>query len=602
MAVVLSCNEIGKSHGARKLFDSLSFTVEDGRRIGVIGPNGSGKTTLLRILAGLEMPDSGVRSVRKLAKVAYVPQDSVFEPGSTVRRVMDAAMADSPLDEAEREVRIGIALGKVGFSGAASLTSALSGGWKKRLSIASQLVGEPDLLLLDEPTNHLDLDGIEWLERLLAAESFACVFVSHDRYFLENVAQEVAEINKVFPDGLFRCGGRYSSFLERREDCLAALSKQQEALANRVRREIEWLRRGPKARTGKSRARIDSAGRMIDELAEVEARGRSGVAALDFTASERKTKRLAVAEKASKALGGETLFRDLDFVLSPGTRLGVVGPNGSGKTTLLRVILGELAPDSGSVTRAANLRAAALDQHRGHLNAEDTLRRTLAPEGDSVQFRGQPMHVAAWAKRFLFQIEQLEQPVSTLSGGERARAAIARLMTEEADLLTLDEPTNDLDIPTLEALEETLLEFPGALVLITHDRYLLDRVCTSIIGLDGDGEAHLYADYLQWEQSREERRRNRATAVRPKPAEAASDVAEKKARKLSYHEQREWDAMEDRILEAEQALESALEEMNNPDGVADPTILIARNSRMDQAQSEVDRLYARWAELEDKVS
>ncbi|MCB1019965.1 MAG: ABC-F family ATP-binding cassette domain-containing protein [Bryobacterales bacterium] len=600
MAVVLSCNEIGKSHGARKLFDSLSLTVDDGQRLGLIGPNGSGKTTLLRILAGLETADSGVRSVRKLAKVGYVPQDSVFPDGSTVRGVMQESLADAPLDEVEREVRIGVALGKVGFTDDSAPTASLSGGWKKRLSIAAQLVREPDLLLLDEPTNHLDLEGIEWLEKLLAGENFACVFVSHDRYFLENVAQEVAEVNKVFPDGLFRAAGSYSTFLEKREDHLAALQKQQDALANRVRREIEWLRRGPKARTGKSRARIDSAGRMIDELGEAEARSRGGVATIDFTASERKTKRLAAAEGVAKAMDGRTLFRDLDFVLMPGSRLGIVGPNGSGKTTLLRVILGELQPDAGEVQRAANLRKVALDQHRTRLNPNEPLRRALAPDGDTVQFRGQPVHVAGWAKRFLFQAEQLDQPVATLSGGERARAAIARLMTEEADILTLDEPTNDLDIPTLEALEETLLEFPGALVLITHDRYLLDRVCNSVIGLDGDGEAGQYADYLQWEQARDERRKSRVVD-KPKPV-AAAPQPEKKARKLSYHEQREWDAMEGRILEAETELEAATEAMNNPDGVSDPKVLMDRHARMEKAQAEVDQLYARWAELEEKVS
>ena len=599
MAVVLSANGIGKSHGARKLFENLSLTVEDGQRLGLIGPNGSGKTTLLRILAGLETSDSGVRSVRKLAKVGYVPQDAVFEASITVRRVMEEALADSPHEAAERDVKIGVALGKVGFTSEITLAGALSGGWQKRLSIAMQLVREPDLLLLDEPTNHLDLDGIEWLERLLASESFACVFVSHDRYFLENVAHEVAEINKVFPEGLFRAAGRYSVFLERREDYLAALSKQQEALANRVRREIEWLRRGPKARTGKSRARIDSAGRLIEELAETEARGRGGAASIDFTASERRTKRLVAAEGVSKAMDGRALFRDLDFVLSPGARLGIVGPNGSGKTTLLRVILGELEPDAGSIERAANLRKVSLDQHRSKLNPGETLRRALAPDGDTVQFRGQPVHVAGWAKRFLFQVEQLEQPVSTLSGGERARAAIARLMTEEADILALDEPTNDLDIPTLEALEETLLEFPGALVLITHDRYLLDRVCTSVIGLDGDGEARQYGDYLQWERERDERRRIRAIAAKPNTT-AASE--KKQQRKLSYHEQREWEAMERRILDAERELESALAAMNRTYGIADSAVIMSRHSRMEQAQAEVDRLYARWAELEEKVS
>ena len=600
MAVVLSASGISKSHGARRLFSGLTLTVDDGERLGLIGPNGSGKTTLLEILAGVQQPDAGERALRRLARVAYVPQDSVFPPEHTPRQVLENALRQTPLDEGERDVRVSVALSKVGFVDDSQPAATLSGGWRKRLAIAAELAKEPDLLLLDEPTNHLDIEGIEWLERLLSSERFASIFVTHDRYFLENCSTAVAEINRVFPDGLFRTTGNYSTFLERREEALNAQDKQREALATVVRREIEWLRRGPKARTGKSRARTDKAGRLIDELAEREDRARGGAAQIDFTASERKTKRLVSAESVSKSLGGKALFRSLSVVLSPGVRMGIVGPNGSGKSTLLKTILGELEPDAGRIRRADGLRLVTLDQHRSALDPERSLRRMLAPDGDEVQFRGRPVHVAGWAKRFLFREEQLEQPVSTLSGGERARAAIARLMLEEADLLALDEPTNDLDIPTLEALEDTLLDFPGALVLITHDRFLLDRVCTAVIGLDGDGEAGVYADYAQWEQVRDERRRARE---KPKAVPAQSAAASTdKPRKLSYMEQREWDSMEARILEAEAELAAATTSMNDPDGVSDPGLVRERHERLERAQAAVDELYARWSELEEKIS
>ncbi len=601
MAVVFSASEIGKSHGARRLFSGLTLSVEDGERLGLIGPNGSGKTTLLEILAGVQQPDQGERALRRLARVAYVPQDSVFPPHSTPHGVLEEALKETALEETEREIRISVALSKAGFTDDSVHCETLSGGWRKRLAIATELAKEPDLLLLDEPTNHLDLDGIEWLERLLVGERFASIFVTHDRYFLENCSTSVAEINPVFPEGLFRTIGNYSTFLERREEMLHAQDKQREALANVVRREIDWLRTGPKARTSKSRGRIEKAGRLIDDLAAREERARTGSTGLDFTASNRKTKRLVAAEGVSKSLGGNALFRDLSFVLSPGVRMGVVGPNGGGKSTLLKTILGRLEPDSGVIRRADGLRTVTLDQHRTALDPALSLRRMLAPHGDEIQFRGTPVHVVGWAKRFLFREEQLAQPVSSLSGGERARAAIAGLMLEEADLLALDEPTNDLDIPTLEALEETLIEFPGALVLITHDRFLLDRVCTAVIGLDGDGEAGVYADYQQWEAARDERRR---AAERPKaaPARATSSTQEKPAKKLSYMEQREWDAMEQRILEAESELEEAAAAMQDPEDMSDPAVVQQIHDRMEAAQAAVDSLYARWSELEEKIS
>src|SRR6266404_5162368 len=541
MALILSCQAIAKTYGARPLFENLPLSISDGDRIGLIGPNGSGKSTLLGILAGQIPPDSGTVSIRKLATVAYVAQQDDLPAGVTVREAMDPTP------------RTDVILGKAGFTDQNALVDSLSGGWKKRLAIARALLRNPDLLILDEPTNHLDLEGILWLERLLATAPFASLVVSHDRYFLENAANAMVELDRVYPDGMFRVDGNYSQFLVKKEEFLHAQAKHQDALENRVRREIEWLRRGPKARTTKSKARIDNAGRLMSELGDLSQRTSQRSMRIDFTGTDRRTKRLMEAEGVAKRLGGRELFEDLSFVLAPGTRVGLLGPNGSGKTTLLRLLAGELEPDTGTIRRADGAQILYFDQNREHLDPSQTLRRALAPEGDTVIFRGRPVHVAGWAARFLFHGEQLELPVSRLSGGEQARVLIARLMLRPADVLLLDEPTNDLDIPTLEVLEDNLLDFPGALVLVTHDRYLLDRVCTAIVGLDGQGGAGLFADTGQW--VREASRPPAAARESAPPPERER----KPPKKLSFIEKREWDQIEERILEAEEALRRAQE-------------------------------------------
>src|SRR6266850_768979 len=364
---------------------------------------------------------------------------------------------------------------------------------------ARELAAAPDILLMDEPTNHLDVAGILWLEDVLTERARAFVVVSHDRYFLEHVATRMLELNRVYPAGLFESEGSYSRFLARRDEALREQAAYQESLANTVRREIEWLRRGAKARSTKAKGRIKQAGRLIEELEDARARGLTASAGIDFTSSQRRTRRLLVARGLSASRGGRRLISDLDLIVTPGTRVGLIGPNGSGKTTLLEVLAGVVPPDAGEIERADDLRIVRFEQERAGFDPGQSLRRALAPEGDAVTWQGRSVHVAAWAKRFLFRPEQLEVPVGRLSGGEQARILIARLMRESADLLILDEPTNDLDIPTLEVLEDSLAEFDGGLVLVTHDRFMLERVSTVILALDGEGGTETFADYAQWE-------------------------------------------------------------------------------------------------------
>jgi ATP-binding cassette subfamily F protein uup len=577
--------------------------VSDGERIGVIGPNGSGKSTLLEMLNGRVKPDSGDVAIRKGTQVRCVLQISEFAPGETIRTVIDKALDQAKIPDSERLSRIAEILGRAGFTDLDAEAATLSGGWRKRLAIVEALVQKPDILLLDEPTNHLDLAGIKWLETLLESASFASVIVSHDRYFLENVANEIVELNPAYEDGALRVSGNYSTFLEAKELYLHAQRNRQEALENRVHTEIDWLRRGPKARTTKSKARIDKAHEMMGELAELNARTRSTSAKIDFSASDRQTKQMITLDGVSYALGGRTLFGDIHFIITSGMRVGLVGPNGSGKTTLLRLLKGELKATRGSLRQAEALRIVYFDQNRV-LDPDVTLRRALAPDSDSVIYQDRVIHVAAWAARFLFTGENLNQRIGRLSGGERARVLIAQLMLQPADVLLLDEPTNDLDIPTLEVLEESLLEYRGALVLVTHDRYMLDRVSTVVLGLDGLGGAERFADYSQWEAWQRSQlasgKINQSVETQSPGGIANAPKASLTKKKLSYKEMRELEAMEQRIAEVERELQAKHDLLVDPAIMSDGARLHAASLEMDVAQKRIDQLYARWVELEQK--
>ena len=572
----------------------------------MIGPNGSGKSTMLEILCGKTKPDSGDVAVRKGTKLSYVKQISEFEAGLTIQAVIESALDRVSVPQSERAGRSAETLGRAGFTDLEILAATLSGGWRKRLAIAEALVQKPDILLLDEPTNHLDLAGIEWLERLLQRAAFATVVVSHDRYFLENVTNEMVEIDRAYEDGVLRVKGNYSTFLEAKEQHLHAQRNRQEALENLVHTEIEWLRRGPKARTTKAKDRIGKAHKMIGDLAVMKARTSVSTAQIDFSATNRQTKQLIQLSAVKCKIGERVLFDNLDFTVTSGMRVGLVGPNGSGKTSLLRMLRGDLQPGAGEIRKADPLRMVYFDQNR-ELDPEFLLRRALAPDSDAVIYQDQVIHVASWAARFLFTGEDLNRRVGQLSGGERARVLIAQLMLQPADVLLLDEPTNDLDIPTLEILEQSLLEFRGALVLVTHDRYMLDRVSTIVLGFDGLGGIERFADYSQWDDWQESQRKESGKASFPAAvalSRASTDAVPllSAKKKLSYKETRELESMEERIAEAEKELHARQAALQDSAIVSDGARLHSASMELDEARKTVDKLYARWAELDHKKS
>lgn len=590
---LISAQEITKGYSERPLFAKLSLSVHEGERLALIGANGCGKSTLLKILAGLEEVDSGVVSVRKGLRCAYVPQTDIFPSNTSIGEIIESVLADSGLDHAEIARRKSVHLGAVGFNDDSITPGTLSGGWKKRLSIACALALEPDCLLLDEPTNHLDIDSILWLEEHLSSVPCALVFVSHDRYFIERLAARVLEINPLYPSNVLVSDGGYADYIEYREERLEQLQQQRRSLANKVRREVEWLRQGVKARTTKSRARINEAHKMIDTL-KASPTGEQQRAELDFSSTQRRTKELLKAERIGQVINDTSLFSEISLVLSPGSRLAVVGPNGSGKTTFIRTLLGELSPTSGKIARATNVRTACMDQTRSQLDDSLRLKEFLSPHGDSVVYQGESIHVAAWAARFLFTHNHLATTLASLSGGEKARALLAKIMVEECDILVFDEPTNDLDIGTLETLQESFETFPGAIVLITHDRYLLERSASSVLGLE-DGEATLYGSYAQWEAAR--------AAKSPKVSEKrrqekAQEPREKAATKLSYKDARELSTIEKTIAVAEEKLSAIRQQLDSGEFASNAAKLSELCQALTAQQAEVDSLYERWQSLE----
>jgi ATP-binding cassette subfamily F protein uup len=612
MAILLDAQQLTASFGARPLFAGISFTVDEKERIGLIGPNGAGKSTLLRILAETMSADGGTIARRRGLRVALLEQTPRFAEGATVRdAIAEGIQAAGDHDDAHEQERLIFATLSLDAAaiGPDTPVASLSGGWKKRIAIGRALARRPDLLLLDEPTNHLDVEGIEWLEALLSRRggAFAVITVTHDRLFLQRITTRILELDRRNAGGLLSVAGDYAAYVRVKAETMHAQERREVVLRNTLRRETEWLHRGAQARSTKQQARIARAGTLGDEVAELGRRNQTRTATLDFAAAEARPKRLIEARAIAKSYEGRTIFDGVDLRLGPGVRVGLLGPNGCGKSTLIRVLLGEEAPSAGTVVRADGLKVAYFQQSREALDPTLSLTDTLCPDGDHVSFRGTRVHVRGYLERFLFEPEQMPMAVGKLSGGEQSRLLLAQLMLREAQLLVLDEPTNDLDLSTLAVLEESLTGFDGAVLLVTHDRYFLDQVATTILAFDMRAGAPRgvvpFASLGQWEAWRVE------TAAAEKAAGAAGPATREPTpsasggrKKLGYKEQREYDAIEATLAQAETALREARAAAESPEHASNAGKLMALFAAVDERQAEVDRLYARWAELEAKLA
>jgi len=593
MPILLSAKDLSKSFDSRPLFKGLNFAIEAGEHIGLIGPNGAGKSTLLNILSRRIEPDEGDLVIPKGTRIAFLEQAPVFKAEHNVREAL-VESAPKELEDWELQLRADdllwrLELDKSGMS-SDTMVSTLSGGWKKRLAFARELMHEPDLLLMDEPTNHLDVDGIIWLENLIASSPFATLTITHDRLFLQRMGNRIIELDRRNAGGILSVKGNYTKYLETKESMMSSQENREAILRGNLRRETEWVKAGAKARTTKQQARIDRHGELSDEVRELSDRNQKRSVQFEFQEVENSPKRLIDAKKISKSYGkSKVLFSDLDIFLQPGSRLGILGSNGCGKSTLIRILLGHEEPDSGKIFRSDQLKVAYFEQGRDQLNPKTTLLRSVCPYGDHVTYGGRQVHIRSYLDRFLFSAEEMDMPVGRLSGGEQSRVLIARLMLQEANLLVLDEPTNDLDIATLNVLQECLLSFEGAIILVSHDRYFLDQVSSQILAFPPT----FFADLAQWEawyaqrseESNAQSSKSAKTSKNPKPAPTESNAGLDKLTKKIGRLETQYSELEVKC--------------HLPENLGDSAKLIDLGQKMKELQKQIDELYKEWNSLEN---
>ena len=597
MTQILNVRSIEKSYGNNTLFSNLSFDLKQKEHLGLIGMNGSGKSTLLKIICNKAQPDFGEFNLKTNTKCLYVPQKENLDQEKTVLENLSIEIKKYVHDEKELTKAVKRALGTGKFDDADQKCESLSGGLQKRLAITRAIACEPDLLLLDEPTNHLDINGILWLEKLLKNAKFSFIVVTHDRYFLNMVCNNIMELGKQYPDGFLRVKGNYTKFKKERLNFIHAQKQQQASLSSKMQREDQWLKQGAKARTTKAKYRINQAEDLREELYNIKSRNKeTSTVDIDFSATGRQTKRLVTVSNIEKSFKGKQIFKSITLNLMKNSCLGVVGENGSGKSTLINILAKKSEPDFGKINWVENLKIGFLDQQRLNLDPEITLKQAISPTGkDSITYKNRTIHIVTWAKKFLFSPQDLDMPIKRFSGGEKAKILIAKLMLEPADLLLFDEPANDLDIPSLEILEQSISEFPGAVVIVSHDRYFLEKVSDQILYLDGEGNHKIVAGYDQILKDKKRKQDNqKIKKIKKNKIKTNSKI------KFSFNEKFELEHIEEKILEIESNIKKLEKSISDPIIIANPVKLAEYCSQLQQEKEKTDKLYERWDELETK--